>query len=76
MAIVTSTTHTNNRNTGKYKTLVVILGVLVALVIGYSVSANSLDIVEIHPNLNQESSIVAIFNGLKMGASYIFQFIF
>ncbi|MDA0195179.1 MAG: hypothetical protein O2887_07825 [Bacteroidetes bacterium] len=73
-----STDQTNiQKSSGRYRTLVVIIGVLVALIIGFSVSATSFaPIVTMHQNLMDASSSHKIWNDASKGVSILHQLFF
>lgn len=69
---MSSTTHTENNRSGRYKTLVLILGILVALVIGLSISASAFSGPAVVPTeVSSGNSITSILTSLKMSSATI-----
>ncbi len=67
---MSSTTHTEESKPGRYRTLVLIIGVLVALVIGLSISASAFtEPMAIPTEVSGSNSITSIISALKMGSA-------
>jgi len=63
-----------HKSSGRYRTLVVIIGVLVALIIGFSVSATAFSpIVTTHQNLIDASSLQSLWHDASKGVSILHQ---
>ena len=63
--------HTNARNSGRYKTIIVIIGVLVALMIGYGVTAASLGQDPVCADSLENPGVSMVVSSLENGFSVL-----